>query len=90
MLSILSRIVKNNENVVIPLTIKKFHKNYRLIKRQKQILNKILHCKAGKVPLSFMLWKSLPNPGSKILKQKAMKFENGLRMFYSRNLKMSF
>jgi len=35
MLSILSRIVKNNENIVIPLTIKKFYKNYRLIKRQK-------------------------------------------------------
>lgn len=40
----------------------------------KEILGKILRSKAGKVPLSFLIWKSLPNPGAKKLKQKAMKF----------------
>lgn len=31
----LTRIIKNNENVVVPLAIKKFHKNWRIIQRQK-------------------------------------------------------
>ncbi len=38
------------------------------------MLTRILQCKAGKVPLAFMIWKSLPNPGAKKLKIKAMKF----------------
>lgn len=49
-----------------------------------------MHCKAGKVPLAFMIWKSLPNPGLKKLKQKGMKFESGLVKMINKNLKLSY
>ena len=74
----ISKIVSNNHNAQIPIVIRKFYHNYKIISRQKDILHIILHCKAGKVPLAFMLWKSLPDAGSKIMRQKAMKFEKGL------------
>lgn len=54
------------------------------------MLTKILQCKAGKVPLAFMIWKSLPNPNAKKLKLKAMKFEAGLAKLLNKNLKSSY
>ena len=90
MISLLTNILKNQESIKVPAIIKRFNQNYRLIKRQKDILNKILHCKAGKVPLAFMIWKSLPQPISKKLKQKAIKFENGLVTIHFKVLKKSF
>lgn len=37
-----------------------------------------------------MIWKSLPNPGAKKLKQKAMKFESGLARLVSKNLRGTY
>jgi hypothetical protein len=45
-------------------------------KRQKDILTKILSCKAGKVPMVFMKWKALPSQTAKKYKLKGMKFES--------------
>lgn len=70
----MTRCLANQEGIKIPYVISKFEKNYKSLKLRKEILGKILQCKAGKVPLAFMIWKSLPNPGAKKIKQKAMKF----------------
>lgn len=57
------------------------------LKLQREILQKILQTKAGKVPLAFMLWKSIPNQSAKKIKQKALKFQMGLSRLYSGKLK---
>jgi hypothetical protein len=45
-----------------------------MTKIMRELLMKILKNKGGKVPLAFMIWKSLPNPDAKKIKQKGMKF----------------
>ena len=37
-----------------------------------------------------MFWKSLPNPGAKKMKQKAMKFESGLARLISKKIKGTY
>lgn len=74
-LQVLNRFLENQDGIRIPYIIQKFNANYRSLKIRKQILTKILQCKAGKVPLVFLIWKTLPNPGAKKLKKKAMKFQ---------------
>ena len=48
---------------------------------------KILNCKAGKVPILFMQWKSLPSQTGKKYKQKDMKFQNALFIASDKRIK---
>ena len=66
--------MNNGEKASIINTIALFKKNSRMQKLQKDLLMKILNCKAGKVPILFMKWKALPNQLLKKNKIKAMKF----------------
>lgn len=42
------------------------------------------------MPLAFMMWKGLPDPGAKKLKVQAMKFESGLAKFVNSKMKIIF
>lgn len=56
----------------------------------RELLIKILKNKGGKVPLAFMVWKSLPNPDAKKIKQKGMKFESGLARLINRKIRTTY
>lgn len=64
-----------------------FNTNFRQTKLQKDILIKIINCKAGKVPILFMKWKALPSQTGKKYKMKAMKFQNVLEKAYIQRMK---
>jgi hypothetical protein len=74
MLEIINKILHKGEQANVINTINLFKKNSKILKFQKEILMKILNCKAGKVPILFMKWKALPNQLLKKNKIKAMKF----------------
>ena len=89
-LNILNKFMSQQEKSKIPMAVKKFEKNYKMTKLMRDILTKICQCKAGKVPLAFMVWKSLPNPGAKKIKQKASKFESSLARLHFKKLKGTY
>jgi hypothetical protein len=74
MLEIINKILQKGEQANVINTINLFKKNSKILKFQKEILMKILNCKAGKVPILFMKWKALPSQLLKKNKIKAMKF----------------
>jgi hypothetical protein len=74
MLGLINKILHKGEQANVLNAIALFNKNAKMLKFQKEILMKILNCKAGKVPILFMKWKALPNQLLKKNKIKAMKF----------------
>ncbi len=73
-LDIMNKFINNSEHGNVKRAIEMFNKNYKQTKIQKDILMKILNCKAGSVPVLFMKWKALPSQTGKKYKMKAMKF----------------
>jgi hypothetical protein len=70
--------------------IEKFRVNSKQTKIQKEILMKILNCKAGQVPILFMKWKTLPSQVGKKYKMRAMKFETTLFRAWSMRMKFVY
>ncbi len=73
-LNILNKFLGSNETNQVKNAVKLFHTNFKQTKIQKDILIKIMNCKAGKVPYLFMKWKALPDQNAKVHKKKAIKF----------------
>jgi hypothetical protein len=73
-LDLLNGLLNKNRTGQLKRIIELFRINYKQIKIQKEMLMKILSCKAGQVPLLFMKWKALPSQTGKKYKNKALKF----------------
>jgi hypothetical protein len=86
-LDILNKFLGNHAFALTKKSIEKFNINFKQTKMQKDILMKIINCKAGQVPIFFMKWKALPSQTGRKYKLKGFKFQSILERAYFQRMK---